>query len=308
MKVLRFFDPDAMVDALDAWHQAETQRNESDWAGNPSQQATNQHFIDVRAGLRKREIVEVRDRLGGLLADWIGTPLLTGKPRTDRPPMPIWTLLSYDQQRAVDGFLARNAWASQSFSDQWIAAERRGRTQRDPAVYRSSNFPSPSESLIDVQDIRDNYKQGMDAEEEYLKERKRTDPGAQFFRRVRLYVPSSPDYMVADALITGGGGVLHIQIIEIKSGNATLTKNQVRILAEAAKSGNVYFVKEEIGRSTGSEDRRPTARQTLAKQRIIPIVTVVGGNQEAIKSQFRDYGVEFVPRGGGRIGRVVEPE
>jgi hypothetical protein len=278
-------------------HQAATQQNQTDWAHKPSQLATNQHLIDVHFNKRKREIADMRDGLESLLADWITVPTPDGKLRTDRPPLPIWTMLSYDQQRAVDGFLARNAWASHEEGDRWIAAEHSWRAaEANPAVVRPGEDLSALYTL--AQDVRNNRKRHEDAVRDYLS---RTDKLAKFDTELRVYVEGMPGYMVADVIVTGGGNthinVTEIHIVEVKTGNAILSEHQQRVLAEAVKEGRVYIVNQEAATKLGI---KPNV--TLKAQHVIPYVWIIGGDQEAIKRQLSRQGIGYVPRGGGRLG------
>src|SRR5471030_1369117 len=50
---------------LDAAHQAATEQNNVDWPDNDSQRATNQHFIDVAFGQKKRDAAQGRSRPTG---------------------------------------------------------------------------------------------------------------------------------------------------------------------------------------------------------------------------------------------------
>jgi hypothetical protein len=283
-----FFDPGKTLADMDEAHKDATRRNQRDWEDSPSQQATNQHFIDMRFGQRKREIGELRDQLGAYLADWLGTPQPSGEPRTQRPPFRVWTMLSHDQRRAVDGFLARNAGASRDFHDRWINAEREGRLAKaDVARSPSDSRLAVDPFLIDV-DVRENAEQGKAAEEEFKK--RLAKERATFESQVRLYAKGVPGYMVVDVFVTGGG-VSHVQIVEVKSGDAKLTPNQLEKLTHAVRTQQVYIVRK----ISGIEPNK-----TFAEQGIRAIVTVVGGDQEAIKRQFRGVGIEYIPSGGGR--------
>lgn len=291
-----FFDPDKMLLDTEAAHQWATRRNEMDWSHKPSQQATNQHLLDVHFNTRKREIRETRDTLGALLADWVGTPHPDGRPRTERPPIRIWTLLSYEQRRAVDSFLARNARVGDEFVSHWLDAERLGRTTgADLAFFRLRNGVASDAIFLDA-DIKDNKRQGLAAEKAFI-ERLRLER-ARFEQQVRVYIEGTKIYMVADVFISGGG-VSHVHIVEIKSGNAVLSEHQVKVIAEAINSGRVYIVSEKKGRSL-EPGIKPNV--TLSGQGIIPIVTIEGGDQEAIRRQFRNHGLEVLR--GGRVRRI----
>ncbi|MBS0520766.1 MAG: hypothetical protein JSR90_18855 [Proteobacteria bacterium] len=95
--------------ALDTAHQAATAQNEADWPDNPSQRATNQHFIDVAFGTRKRDAVKARADLTQAVTDWLDQPAPDGSPQTQRPPLALWTRLNDDERRTLDARLAQNA-------------------------------------------------------------------------------------------------------------------------------------------------------------------------------------------------------
>jgi hypothetical protein len=112
------------------------------------------------------------------------------------------------------------------------------------------------------------------------------------------YAPNS--YFVADVLISGGGTTaVSVDLTEVKSGNAKLTINQATGMAEALKSGEIWIVNE-----TAAEKLGIRAGETLQSQKIIPMVNVIGGNDAGIERQFRNNGIEVVPRGVGRLGRL----
>ncbi|MBS0518631.1 MAG: lipid II-degrading bacteriocin [Proteobacteria bacterium] len=112
--------------ALDTAHQAATVRNESDWPDNASQRATNQHFIDVAFGTRKRDAVKARAELTRAVTDWLAQPTPDGSPQTQRPPLPIWTKLDPQQQREADIVLAQNAVGSPDAEHRVETDSRRG--------------------------------------------------------------------------------------------------------------------------------------------------------------------------------------
>jgi hypothetical protein len=102
-------DPSAPLDVaksladLDAAHTAATAQNEAEWLDNPSQRATNQHFIDVAFGRKKRDTVQTRADLLQNVDDW-----LNKSGQIQRPPTAIWTRLNRDEQEAIDSALAQN--------------------------------------------------------------------------------------------------------------------------------------------------------------------------------------------------------
>jgi hypothetical protein len=84
-------------------------QNNSDWPDNPGQRAINQHFIDTTFGQKKRDAIQAKAALNQAVTDWLNQPGPDGQPQTDRPPLSVWTLLSPEQQQAVDTALAQNA-------------------------------------------------------------------------------------------------------------------------------------------------------------------------------------------------------
>jgi len=152
--------------------------------------------------------------------------------------------------------------------------------------------------------VKENRDQGLKAEEEELKEMRKIDRNVKFKRQVCLYVESTGHYMVADILTTGGG-VTHIHIKEIKSGDAKLSPRQIEAIAEGIKTGRVYIVNDDAAKKL---DIKP--RITFAEQHLVPLFSVIGGNQPEINRQLRNNGLEVLPEGSGRVGRMrigVEP-
>src|SRR5476649_251023 len=85
---------------LDAAHQAATAQNEADWPDNDSQRATNQHFVDIAFGQKKRDAAQAKAELAQTLNDWLGQP-----GQTASPPLNIWSRLDANQQREADTVL-----------------------------------------------------------------------------------------------------------------------------------------------------------------------------------------------------------
>jgi hypothetical protein len=94
---------------LDAAHQAATAQNDSDWPDDDSQRATNQHFIDVAFGQKKRAALEAKAGLHQAVNDWLDQSGADGTPQTERPPLALWTQLDPKEQQAVDRVLLWNA-------------------------------------------------------------------------------------------------------------------------------------------------------------------------------------------------------
>jgi hypothetical protein len=103
--------------------------------------------------------------------------------------------------------------------------------------------------------------------------------------------------MVADIMFSSAG-VARVAIVEVKSGAGDLTPQQIEKLGEAARTGKIYIVNEVAARHLKIDPRI-----TFAAQNILPLVWVVGGNQQAIARQLRNQGLEVVPEGVGRRGR-----
>src|SRR5471032_893387 len=63
---------------LDAAHQDATAQNEADWPDNDSQRATNQHFIDVAFGQKKRDAAQAKAELDQQVSDLVYRPGAAG--------------------------------------------------------------------------------------------------------------------------------------------------------------------------------------------------------------------------------------
>ena len=163
-------------------------------------------------------------------------------------------------------------------------------------AWRLPDRPSSEDLFHQIQDVRDNYRQGKEAERVEEKKIRRMYPGATIATQVPVFVDGGPKYMVADIIFTQSGNAA-IQILEVKSGGGDLTPNQMRALAEAAKTGNIYIVNPEKAKALGVEPGK-----TFGAQGILPQVTVVGGDQEKIRRQMIKAGLEVVPAGSGRGG------
>ena len=103
------FDAPRLMEDADAEHEAATEQNNSDWTDNPTQRATNQHYIDVQFGQKKRWIQDSKRQLERAVANWLIQPMSDGQPQISRPPLALWIQLSVDEQKAVDRQLAQNA-------------------------------------------------------------------------------------------------------------------------------------------------------------------------------------------------------
>ncbi|MFI4999905.1 MAG: hypothetical protein ACHQK9_08510, partial [Reyranellales bacterium] len=104
-----FFDASRLMAEADAQHTAASEQNATDWPDNPTQRATNQHYIDVQFGKQKRGIERTQAQLESNVTNWLTQPMPDGQPQTSRPPLALWTQLSPWQQQSVDAVLAQNA-------------------------------------------------------------------------------------------------------------------------------------------------------------------------------------------------------
>lgn len=122
---------------------------------------------------------------------------------------------------------------------------------------------------------------------------------------IRIYAEGLSSYMVGD-ILNRANGTITITITEVKSGDAKLSLNQAPKLAEAILTGKIYIVNERAAETLGI---RP--RETFAKQNIVPQVVIVGGDQDAIKKQLKNLGVETIPekvrRGAPRLRIILPP-
>ncbi len=166
----------------------------------------------------------------------------------------------------------------------------------EPSVYRPGN--DAGRNLFDlVQGAPENRAQGLAAEAAELEAILKADRKAQAAQQIRIYAEGAPSYMVAD-IVFSSAGVARVAIVEIKSGAGDLTPQQIEKLGEAVRTGKIYIVNEDAAERLGIKPRI-----TFAAQKILPLVWVVGGNQQAIARQLRNQGLEVVPEGVGRRGR-----
>jgi hypothetical protein len=313
-----FFDAPKQLADADTAYQAATERNDADWAHDASQRAINQHYIDVQFGQQRQAIAQAKAELDNAVNTWIATPRPDGRPQTDLPPPALWAELSPDEQQNVLSVLKQNA-SGEPASDQArsfvIDAEASMRAARDstanarsgptpghtglapgftPAVVDSTKDPLVRDLLTLVQDVRDNKQQGDAARDALIKSIQDADPKAKIVKEIRLYSPSLPDgYMVVD-IIFRGTGVSQLVIVEVKSGGAKLSERQAPLLAEALKSGDVYITNEKAAKTLDIE-----ANKTFKAQRILPLVSAVGGDRGTIVRQLINEGVDI----GGRRSR-----
>ena len=161
-----------------------------------------------------------------------------------------------------------------------------------PAVLQSTQGPLAKDLLTLVQGVQENKQQGDAARNEEIKRIKQLDRNAKIATEVRIFAPSFPDvYMVAD-IIVRGSGVAHLEIVEVKTGEARLSKRQVTLLAEALNTGDVYISNEEKAETL---EIRPN--ETFKAQNKQPLVSVIGGARGTIMRQLMNEGIDI---SGGR--------
>lgn len=167
----------------------------------------------------------------------------------------------------------------------------------DQSVYNPDLDPGYDDLFDLVQDIRDNKTQGDKARDVEADRIKKSDPKVGLHKEIRLYAKDVPGlYMVIDIAYRRNGS-MQIVVLEVKSGTATLTSNQAKVLARALRTGEVYIVNEKA-----AKDFDIKTRETFAAQSRIPEVAVLGGDQDAIKKQLRNEGIEET-RTRGRRGQ-----
>jgi hypothetical protein len=145
--------------------------------------------------------------------------------------------------------------------------------------------------------VPENRAQGLAAEAAELEEILKADPKAKAAQQIRIYAEGAPSYMVAD-IVFSSAGVARVAILEIKSGAGDLTAQQLEKLGEAVRTGKIYINNEDAAKRL-----KIKPGITFADQKIIPLVWVVGGNQQAIARQLRNQGLEVLPERVGRRGR-----
>ncbi len=114
---------------LDSAHQAATTQNNADWPDNPSQRATNQHFIDVAFGRQNSKIIQAKADLDRAVDDWFAKRTADGQRQVGRPPLPIWAMLDSGNQERIDQVLKDNAGGAS-----------------DPVPPNSQESPHPAQS------------------------------------------------------------------------------------------------------------------------------------------------------------------
>lgn len=227
--------------------------------------------------------------------------------------------LEGDQQTAVlpiDGDVATPAVSDSGVSltrlprtiDEFLEDLDDPRVRATNASFDRSDFaPEPANAddeqglLHQAQHVGDNRRASIEAEDAETARIKRIDPKAKVVRQVRVYVDGGPTYMVADIIFRGNG--TSVIIIEVKTGAATLTDNQVKVLAEAARTGGVYITNVDAANKIKVEPRT-----TFGSKGIIPEVYIVGGDSAKIERQMRNQGLDVRPAGiRGRLRLGAPP-
>ncbi|MBI2736881.1 MAG: hypothetical protein HYX38_10095 [Rhodospirillales bacterium] len=143
--------------------------------------------------------------------------------------------------------------------------------------------------LFDPAGVGDNRTKGNAARDAEAAKIMDADPNVPFVKERRIYAKDIPGHMVADIMYLPNG-TSEILILEVKSGDATLSQRQLVTLVEAVRTGQVYLVNEEAAKKFGL---RPY--ETFASKGIIPFVYVSGGNRDAIIRQLNKLGIDAVP-------------
>lgn len=173
------------------------------------------------------------------------------------------------------------------------------------SVYNPDIDPGYNELFDLVQAVQDNKAKGDAAKRKEQTRIEKANPEKRMAGEIRIYAEGLSSYMVGD-ILNRANGTITITITEVKSGDAKLSLNQAPKLAEAILTGKIYIVNERAAKEL---EIRP--RETFADQKIVPQVVIVGGDQDAIKKQLRNLGVETTPekvrRGQPPRLRIVLP-
>lgn len=163
-----------------------------------------------------------------------------------------------------------------------------GSSPIEHSVY-SPDIDPGYDDLFDRVGVGDNRTKGNAARDAEAAKIMDADPNVPFAKEKRIYAKDVPGYTVAD-IVYRPNGTSEILILEVKSGGARLTQQQLVTLAEAVRTGKVYLVNEEAAKKFGL---RPY--ETFASKGIIPFVYVSGGNRDAITRQLNKLGIDAVP-------------
>ena len=157
------------------------------------------------------------------------------------------------------------------------------------SVYRPDIDPGYDDLFEPAQGVQENKTQGDDAKRKEQTKIEKANPEKRMATEIRIYAEGLPSYMVGD-IIHRPNGTITITITEVKSGDAKLSLNQAPKLAEAILTRKIYIINEPAAKRL---EIKP--RVTFADQKIIPQVVIVGGDQDAIKKQLRNLGVDTIP-------------
>jgi hypothetical protein len=83
-----------------------------------------------------------------------------------------------------------------------------------------------------------------------------------------------------------------INITEVKTGSGILTDKQIKVLAEAARTGGVYITNRDA-----TELFKVKPNVPFGAQNMIPEVYISGGNTAKIERQMRNQGLDVRPAG-----------
>ena len=153
--------------------------------------------------------------------------------------------------------------------------------------------------------VSENYEQGKSAEskhEDWLRVQKELNPNFKYVSQVKMSIPGVPGYQIADFVVRSGANT-EIVIRDVKTGGAILSTDQVRVMAEAVKSGNVQIHSKAKAKELGI-----LHKVSLRDQRLMPMISVIGGNSSAVMQQLQRSGIPInnnprvsIVRGGGPL-------
>lgn len=153
-----------------------------------------------------------------------------------------------------------------------------------------SDVDGGDDDLFELVGVKENKTKGDTARDAAADRIKEAHPEAKLAKEIRIYAEGAPDYMTADILFRPNGTSV-IMIVEVKSGDGKLTSNQLAKLAEAARSGGIYIVNDDVAKRF-----EISPNKTFSAQGIVPQVYVVGGNHGAIERQMRNLGLDVIPQ------------
>ena len=102
--------------------------------------------------------------------------------------------------------------------------------------------------------------------------RQELDRDAKIVKEVQIRAPIFPEVRMVADVIFRGNGVSELMIVEVKSGEARLSKQQAAILAKALNTGDVLIVNKDA-----ADTLKIRPNETFKAQRIQPLVVVIGG-------------------------------